>query len=142
VFFSLIKDQKTDIILAEAEVIKVACEIMTEFSSFIKSYFIQISHSDLLQTIFDVCDVEKDEETRYSVSKIIGNLGREPWSTIKTHSLTHSLTHSFIHSFKSQFNQTLFISRRQKRERERESGRISQSSDCLTSFMFCSVFGF
>jgi histidyl-tRNA synthetase len=76
-------DQKTDIILAEAEIIKIGCEVMNEFS-FQPSYLIQISHIDILQAIFDICNIEKDEETRYSVAKVIRNLGREPWSTVKT----------------------------------------------------------
>jgi histidyl-tRNA synthetase len=77
-------DQKTDTILAEAEIIKIGCEVMKEFSSYLSSYLIQISHIDILQAIFDVCNIEKEEETRYSVAKIIRNLGREPWSAVKT----------------------------------------------------------
>ena len=74
---------KLEVILAEAEVIKVATEVMDQFSSFMPPYYIRINHTALLEAFYDLCGIEPDVETRSSVSSIIGTLGKSPWSAVR-----------------------------------------------------------
>ncbi len=74
---------KLEVILAEAEVIKVATEVMDQFSSFMPPYYIRINHTALLEAFYDLCGIEPDIDTRSSVSSIIGTLGKSPWSAVR-----------------------------------------------------------
>jgi histidyl-tRNA synthetase len=80
---SQISNDKLEVILAEAEVVKVATEVMDQFSSFMPPYYIRINHTALLEAFYDLCGIEPDAETRSSVSSIIGTLGKSPWSAVR-----------------------------------------------------------
>lgn len=62
---------------------KVATEVMDQFSSFMPPYYIRINHTALLEAFYDLCGIEPDAETRSSVSSIIGTLGKSPWSAVR-----------------------------------------------------------
>jgi len=88
---------KLEVILAEAEVLKVATEVMHQFSSFMPPYYIRINHTALLEAIYDMCGIEQDADTRSSVSSIIGTLGKSPWSAVRGQLISElSLTEAVV----------------------------------------------
>lgn len=67
-------------VLAEAELVRVVYELMSEFE-FMPPYYIRINHMALNEAIFTVNGIV-DATTRHAVNRIISLLGREPWSEI------------------------------------------------------------
>jgi len=70
------------IILAEAEVLKVACSILDSIPN-APPYYIIINHYHILDCMLDVCLPEdSSEDMKSRVSNIISSFGKWPWSLV------------------------------------------------------------
>jgi eukaryotic translation initiation factor 2-alpha kinase 4 len=77
VCFDIVSADTLDFALKEAEVIKVLDEIIGAFPSLTQMCF-HISHSDLLQLIFDFCNVERG--ARRAAAEILSKLNIYSWT--------------------------------------------------------------
>jgi translation initiation factor 2-alpha kinase 4 len=75
--FDIVSTDTLDLALKEAEVIKVLDEIIDTFPSLTQMCF-HVSHSDLLQLIFDFCDV--DLGSRRAAAEALSKLNIHTWT--------------------------------------------------------------
>jgi histidyl-tRNA synthetase len=71
-------------VLAEAEVLKVAIEIMNKFKSQLPPYYIRINSVRILEAIFDACDIDRSSKTRQKIAAIVSTAGKLPWSSVQS----------------------------------------------------------
>eukprot|EP00698_Gefionella_okellyi_P001959 TRINITY_DN11839_c0_g1_i1.p1 TRINITY_DN11839_c0_g1~~TRINITY_DN11839_c0_g1_i1.p1 ORF type:complete len:1322 (+),score=300.76 TRINITY_DN11839_c0_g1_i1:27-3968(+) len=70
--------------LCEAEVIKVTCEILLEFAHYIGKFYVKIGHTQLLDCIFDACNVKK--ELRSRTAAVLGQVASQTsWVVVRKH---------------------------------------------------------
>jgi translation initiation factor 2-alpha kinase 4 len=75
--FDVVSTDTLDLALKEAEVIKVLDEIIDAFPSLTQMCF-HVGHSDLLQIIFDFCDV--DIGSRRAAAEVLSKLNIHTWT--------------------------------------------------------------
>eukprot|EP01122_Echinamoeba_exundans_P017826 TRINITY_DN9778_c0_g1_i1.p1 TRINITY_DN9778_c0_g1~~TRINITY_DN9778_c0_g1_i1.p1 ORF type:complete len:1557 (+),score=338.20 TRINITY_DN9778_c0_g1_i1:220-4890(+) len=71
-------------VLAEAEVLKVAIEIMNKFKSQLPPFYIRINSVRILEAIFDACDIDRSSKTRQKIAAIVSTAGKLPWSSVQS----------------------------------------------------------
>lgn len=81
--FDIVSTDTLDLALKEAEAIKVLDEIIDAFPVLSQMCF-HIGHSDLLQLIFDICDI--DPSVRKAAAEILSKLNVGPWTWQKIRS--------------------------------------------------------
>ncbi|KAI0123044.1 serine/threonine-protein kinase gcn2 [Xylariales sp. AK1849] len=77
VCFDIVSPDTLDLALKEAETLKVLDEIIDAFPSLTQMCF-HVSHSDLLQLIFDICDVE--HSARRAAAEVLSKLNIHSWT--------------------------------------------------------------
>ena len=83
--FDIVSTDTVDLILKEAEVIKVLDEIIVALPSLSPSQMcFHVGHSDLLQLIFEYCGV--DANCRKAASEVLSKLNIQSWSLSKIRS--------------------------------------------------------
>lgn len=71
-------------VLAEAELLRVAIEIMGKFKSQLPPFYIRINSVRILEAIFDVCDIDRSSKARQKMAAIVSTAGKLPWSSVQS----------------------------------------------------------